>query len=88
MTNEERIERLERMNAALRARSDLMFITLHALLAGELNEAVLATRLESLIATALNTSAPDATVEALESDGGKYLAALAASGQSHDGNQP
>lgn len=78
MKNETRIERLERMNATLRARLDLMFITMNALLSGELNEAVLATRLESLIATVLNTGVPDETVEALESDGAKLRAALAA----------
>lgn len=88
MNLEQRIERLERLNATLRARNDLMFITLHAMIAGELNEAALAMRLESLIATALNTGVPDETVAALEHDGGKYLAALAASDQSQRPRQP
>ncbi len=88
MNLEQRIERLERLNATLRARNDLMFITLHALLAGELTEAALARQLESLIATALNTAAPDETAEALANDGGKYLAALAASAQSRQTRKP
>lgn len=88
MNLEQRIERLERLNATLRARNDLMFITMHALIAGELTEAALAKRLESLIATALNTAAPDETVEALERDGGKYLAALAVSDQSQPATRP
>lgn len=76
MNLEKRLAFLETQNAKLRARMDLMLITMASLLAGELNQSMLAKRLESLIANALNTTAPDATVDALERDGAAILEAL------------
>lgn len=73
---EERLAFLEKHNAQLRARMDLMLITMASLLSGELSQSLLAKTLESLIANALNTTAPDATVEALERDGAAILEAL------------
>lgn len=73
---EERLAFLEKHNAQLRARMDLMLITMASLLSGELSQSLLAKKLESLIANALNTTAPDATVEALERDGAAILEAL------------
>ena len=79
MNTPERLAFLEKQNAQLRARMDLMLITMTSLLSGELSQAALASRLGSLIATVLNTAAPDVTVEALERDGAAILAALAVS---------
>lgn len=88
MNTEERLARLERQYAQVQARNDLLMIVMTNLLAGELNEATLSTRLESLIANALNAGAPDATIDVLEKDGAALHGALASLVQKRGENPP
>lgn len=77
MEQNEQIDRLESLVAGLRGREDMMLIAFSSLLSGEISEAVIARRMESLIANALNTNAPDAAVAGIETAGSAILAALA-----------
>lgn len=66
MELEQRMARLESAHAKLRAEKDFLLISFCALIAGELSPTVLAKRKESLIATALNTHAPESAIDGIE----------------------
>lgn len=78
MTTDQRLEILESRHASLRAEHDALFIAYCALLTGELSQARLAKTMESLIANALSTSAPDAAADGYQNAGARLRAALIA----------